>query len=345
MYTWPSKNDELFKYVPIKSLQELSENELYSGDINSTVSSLNFSPCSSNEAQLSRVHPLVEKVTHKLEKTLQSGSYLIDLNCPTAKTIHAFADLSVGKNQEVLLMLHASQNLSEESLTHLSFQIKVETGATLTVLSFIHLSQKAQATLFSNLYLEPNAQAFWHHGVLSGAFSHVSLKGYLKKKAHFATRSCLLGSKKSYHGFQPIVEHSEGSSTCDLQTRGLASDQSQLLQHGKITVPVDSGQIEAHYSSDNLSLSKTAKIFARPDLDIATDDVVCSHGVTIGSINEEHIYYLQSRHLSRPAAKMLLLRSFVMKIFDCYPPQVSLPLGSPQVIQLVEKQLEEMLET
>ena len=344
MYTWPTKGDELFKYVPLESIEQAAENKLYTGNINAKNSSLNFKVLEEGQKDVEHIHPLISKGTHYLEKILMSGSYFLDLSVPAGKSAHAISTLTIDPEQEVLLVLHASENVSHESLLHLSFKLQVLNGARLTVVSLIDLPKEAKITLFGQLILESKAQVFWHHGALTGAFSHVRLSASLKKGSHFATRSCLLSSDNSYHGFQPIVEHTEGKSTCDLQTRALACDTSTVLQHGKINVPVDSGQIEAHYSSDNLSLSKSAKIFARPDLDIATDDVVCSHGVTMGSLNQEHIYYLQSRHLSPSMAKMLLLKSFVMTIFDQFPPQVSLPSHAPDIKVKINKQLGELLE-
>ena len=145
------------------------------------------------------------------------------------------------------------------------------------------------------------------------------------------------------HSFQPKVIHQSSHTKCDIQTRALAFDKSTVLQHGTIDVPEDSYKIEAHYSSDNLILGQGAKVFARPDLDIHCDDVICSHGVTFGSLDQEQIFYLQSRNLDYTTARYIILRAFVFKILNEFSVPRSLIEFFQSVSEKVESRLRELL--
>ena len=71
-------------------------------------------------------------------------------------------------------------------------------------------------------------------------------------------------------------------------------------------------------------LSDGAKAHSVPNLEILCDDVVCGHGSTVGPLEEEHLYYLQSRGLSQERAERVLLRGFFQEIIDRLPaPQVA----------------------
>ena len=76
---------------------------------------------------------------------------------------------------------------------------------------------------------------------------------------------------------------------------------------------------DAEQSNHNLLLSRKAEINAKPELEIYTDDVKCSHGTTVGQLDETALFYLRSRGLSRHEAKQLLTRAFAQAIVTTSP--------------------------
>jgi Fe-S cluster assembly protein SufD len=70
----------------------------------------------------------------------------------------------------------------------------------------------------------------------------------------------------------------------------------------------------AYQSSKNILLSSDAKVYAKPQLEIFADDVKCSHGATIGQLDEEPIFYLRSRGLDEATAKQMLVQAFASEI-------------------------------
>ena len=73
---------------------------------------------------------------------------------------------------------------------------------------------------------------------------------------------------------------------------------------------------EAHQTNKNLLLSDDAVVNTRPQLEIHADDVKCSHGSTIGRLDEDALFYLRARGLAEPAARRLLTRAFAAEILD-----------------------------
>ena len=92
--------------------------------------------------------------------------------------------------------------------------------------------------------------------------------------------------------------------------RGLACGQSKASFNGTITIPHDSQKCEGYQNHRGVILSEKAEIESVPQLEIWADDVKCNHGSAIGPLDEEQLFYLQTRGLSLSEAKKLLLSSF-----------------------------------
>ena len=100
------------------------------------------------------------------------------------------------------------------------------------------------------------------------------------------------------------------------QVRGIANSNGYGLFEGLVFVAPDAQKTEAYQQSRNVLLAPTARIQTLPQLEIYADDVKCSHGATVGQMNEEQIYYMRQRGLSEEAARKLHLGGFVREILD-----------------------------
>jgi Fe-S cluster assembly protein SufD len=102
--------------------------------------------------------------------------------------------------------------------------------------------------------------------------------------------------------------------------KGILAGQSTGVFNGKVYVRKDAQQTNAFQSNKNILLSEEAGVNTKPQLEIFADDVKCSHGCTVGSVDEEALFYLQSRGISREAAMALLLQGFAADILEKIKP-------------------------
>ena len=86
--------------------------------------------------------------------------------------------------------------------------------------------------------------------------------------------------------------------------------------NGKIFVRPQAQKTNAYQSNKNILLSDFASVNTKPQLEIFADDVKCSHGCTVGQLNDEGLFYLQSRGISEKNAKALLLHAFAEDILE-----------------------------
>ena len=100
---------------------------------------------------------------------------------------------------------------------------------------------------------------------------------------------------------------------------GVLAGRARAVFNGKVVVAPDAQKVDAHQSNRNLLLSGTAEIDTKPELEIYADDVRCSHGATVGQIDEDALFYLRSRGVGERTARALLTFAFadeVLRDFD-----------------------------
>lgn len=116
-----------------------------------------------------------------------------------------------------------------------------------------------------------------------------------------------------------LVEHMAERTTSNQVYRGVADDRGRGVFNGKVYVAKNAQKVEANQASNNLLLAKLAEIDTKPELEIYADDVKCSHGATIGQLDDTMLFYLQSRGIDAETARALLIFAFVDEIVHRIP--------------------------
>jgi len=118
-----------------------------------------------------------------------------------------------------------------------------------------------------------------------------------------------------------LVDHRMPECNSNELYKGVLFDSSKAVFSGKIFVRVDAQKTNAFQQNNNLLLSDRATIDSKPQLEIFADDVKCSHGCTVGRLNEEGLFYLRSRGISEKVARSLLLQAFAADILEHVKPE------------------------
>ncbi len=204
-------------------------------------------------------------------------------------------------------------------------------------------------TSFSNTATEliagDNANAS-HYMVVregEGAYNFSTLRIQQGRNANVATHSLLLGGALIRNNVHPVlagegseclinglfmangrqhmdnymlVEHA--SPHCDSRQfyNGILDGNSRGVFHGRIIVHKDAQKTDAKQTNRNLLLSDDAQIDTKPQLEIYADDVKCTHGATIGQVDENALFYLRSRGLDEVSARHVLLLAFANECLD-----------------------------
>jgi Fe-S cluster assembly protein SufD len=113
-----------------------------------------------------------------------------------------------------------------------------------------------------------------------------------------------------------LVEHRAAHCRSAQTYRGIVSGKGTAVFDGIVVVHRDAQKTEAHQENRNLLLSETATVHTKPHLEIDADDVVCSHGATVGSLDEDQLFYLRARGVPEELAHSMLTYAFLKSIVD-----------------------------
>ena len=113
-----------------------------------------------------------------------------------------------------------------------------------------------------------------------------------------------------------LVEHASPHCSSRQFYNGILDDHAHGVFHGRIVVQKDAQKTDAKQTNRNLLLSDNAQIDTKPQLEIYADDVKCTHGATIGQVEEEALFYLRTRGVDEAAARGLLLYAFASECLD-----------------------------
>lgn len=143
-----------------------------------------------------------------------------------------------------------------------------------------------------------------------------------EKKAECVLEGLYLTKGKQHLDTRTFVDHIAPACATQESFKGVLDGESTAIFDGRILVRENSQKTDAKQSNKNLLLSKEAKVYSKPQLQIYADDVKCSHGSATGQMDEEALFYLQSRGIGREAARKMMVYAFagemVEKVEDPY---------------------------
>ena len=113
-----------------------------------------------------------------------------------------------------------------------------------------------------------------------------------------------------------IVEHAQPQCASHEYFNGILKDKSKGVFHGRILVQPVAQKTDAKQTNKNILLSDEATVDTKPQLEIYADDVKCTHGATVGQLDDEAIFYLRSRGIGLETAKQMLIHAFAGEIID-----------------------------
>lgn len=170
-----------------------------------------------------------------------------------------------------------------------------------------------------------------------------TLRIHQQQSSNFASHSVLLGGALVRNNIVPVLDGENCDSLlnglyithnaqhmdnhmrvvhakphCDSRQfyRGVLTDRSTAVFSGRIVVAKDAQKTDAKQSNDNLLLTDSCRANTHPQLEIYADDVKCTHGATIGQVDENAVFYLRARGLSEAAARGMLIHAFAEESLD-----------------------------
>jgi Fe-S cluster assembly protein SufD len=201
-------------------------------------------------------------------------------------------------------------------------EIRVEAGQEISRLIVQDEPAGAVAVRDFTLVLEAGARATFHVLNIGGKFGRIAIDVTLHEGAHFELGGAMLGGGDQTLEIVTTLNHVEPHATSNQVVRSVLGGKATGSYLGKVAVARDAQKTDASQSVKAMLLTRTATANAKPELEIFADDVKCAHGATVGELDANALFYLESRGIAPADAKKLLLRAFVGSVFDGIANQV-----------------------
>ncbi len=153
--------------------------------------------------------------------------------------------------------------------------------------------------------------------------------------SHCILNGLSIGSGSQHIDNHTSVEHASANAASEEYYKGILDDRSRSVFHGRVIVRKDAQHTDAQQQNHNLLLSPDAEADTKPQLEIYADDVKCSHGATVGQLDEDAVFYLRARGLDEMTARELLTQAFAAEMID----RIELDSVREQAADLVRRKI------
>lgn len=254
------------------------------------------------------------------------------------------------KGPVVLQLIYLSTSAAKHSIQSYRHHLVLEAGVQLTLIEDAPETQGASTWLNSQLNVQVGEQAYFQyqayprlHSVRAWS-SGVWIKQAIKSRAEIYvlglsdTCSCLdyqvdlcgesaqfslaalpiLGGQ-AHFDLQVTVDHLACDTHSDQTIKGVVGGRAQGVLRSKVKVSPGLERVSSRQYNPTILLSSLAEMDSVPELEIYSKSVQCSHGATVGALDEEALFYLQSRGLTQEAAAQVLLTGFIGQVIERLP--------------------------
>ena len=260
--------------------------------------------------------------------------------------------IQVARNQrpsKPLLLMHITQGLDgdEMNTVHYRHHLELAEGAEATIYEhYVSLNDSGHFT-GSRLTMNVGANAQLHHVKLSfenaGSYHFAHNDLFMAADSTAWSHSFLLGGAVLRHNTStqlngenttlrinslamPVnnevcdtrtwLEHNKGFCNSRQLHKTIVSDKGRAVFNGMINVAQHAIKTDGQMTNNNLLLGRLAEVDTKPQLEIYADDVKCSHGATVGRIDDEQMFYLRSRGIEQQAAQQMIIYAFAAELTE-----------------------------
>ena len=237
------------------------------------------------------------------------------------------ADVNFMVNRRVLIVLEDGAQVrllmcdhAMDKVDFLATQVVeafVGTGATLDL---YELEENTTAThRFSHLYVHQEADSnvllggITLHNGLTRNTTHVTLAG---RGAHIDLSGMVIADKHQHVDNHTFIDHRVSDCTSSELFKYVLDDSATGAFAGKVLVREGAQRTASEQTNRNLCVTREARMYTQPQLEIYADDVKCSHGATVGQLDENALFYMRQRGISEREARLLLMFAFVGDVVD-----------------------------
>jgi len=232
---------------------------------------------------------------------------------------------------------HRHQSLSENP-TLTNSVTEIFAGKRAVIDYYKVQNDKSEASLIDNTFIEQHKESnvAVHTFSFGGKLTRNNLNFYQKGQRIDSTlKGVTIIGNKQHVDHNTLVHHIEPNCESHQDYKGIFGDSAVGVFNGKVVVEKEAQKTNAFQANNNLLVNDKATINTKPQLEIFADDVKCSHGCTIGQLDENAMFYLRARGIPEKEAKALLMYAFANNVLE----SVKIPQLKNRINKLIAQKL------
>lgn len=227
---------------------------------------------------------------------------------------HARHLILVGESSRLTVVDHDEARVEARCFTNSVTEAEVAANGTF---EHYRLQEKEGADHVDSTYVRQEEASLYKSCVVStgdGIVRNNLTVTVAGENSHTELRGLTLADGSGHIDHYTLIDHAVPHCESDELYKSILADKAESVFRGKLFVRKDAQKTAAFQSNQNLLLSDDATANALPQLEIYADDVKCSHGATSGLLDQEALFYMRSRGISRPVARRMLVEAFVREV-------------------------------
>ncbi|MCG1035037.1 Fe-S cluster assembly protein SufD [Polaribacter sargassicola] len=257
--------------------------------------------------------------------------------CADVSTMVQPRNLIVVEENAHVQIIERHQSLTSNAvLSNVVTEIFAEKSATVDVYKI--QNDDINASLVDNTYVDQksNSVVSVHTFSFGGNITRNNLNFY-QNGEHIDSilKGVTIIEGKQHVDHHTLVHHIEPNCESHQDYKGIYDERSTAVFNGKVIVEKEAQKTNAYQQNNNVLVSDKATINAKPQLEIFADDVKCSHGCTIGQLDDDALFYMQQRGIPQKEGKALLMYAFANTVLE----SVKIPEVKSRITKLIAKKL------
>ena len=257
-----------------------------------------------------------EKVTGGFQLSVKGDSeQYFSVNFQSENNAIPYIGISVDKNKSGKLYLNFDQLVTGN--IYPIIEIFLNDNSNLEII--LSVTSPKEINIVNSLYaqLEKDSNLTIHNISTGAALSRSRMDiDLLGNGSEFSLDGVYFGEETQIHDNRVFVNHLGKNTSSNMITKGVLGDQSSSIFTGTIHIAEGAEKTESHQENRNILLSEEATAQSVPNLEILCDDVICSHGSSVGPIEENIYHYVMSRGIKKVDADKLLIKGFFNEVIN-----------------------------
>lgn len=244
------------------------------------------------------------------------------INSTSSEIYHLRNLIILGKNAEIDFLQCDDSIQDKHNLVNVVNEFFLDEGAQIR---FTKLQNKDHDTsLITTSFIQQEKNSVFNYDLVTfnaGIIRNELIVDLNGSGASAELKGLYLLDKKQVLDNHLYVNHNVAGCYSRQNFKGILDEEARAIFRGHIKVAPDAQQTNAYQNNKNIILTPTAQVFSEPFLEIYADDVKCSHGSSVGKLDEEAVYYLKQRGICERDARLMLLYAFANEIIENVEPE------------------------